>query len=762
MVNRKKKKIYKAGFKLGENIDYSYPIVQWHPSGQLLSFIIEKKGFPYLMLYNLETRKTEERLFVNFEKVIDYAYSKDGRKLVMSAVKQGQSDIYVFDIAAGAHEQITWDVYDDRDPRFLDNTSQIVFSSNRPSDTLSVEDGFPDEIPEYYDLFLYNYSTKSTILRRLTETPFASEKEPQSYEPGTISFLSDESGIYNEYIGRFDSAISRVDTAVHYRYFMDYFPVTNYSRNIIEHSVDWQSHKISRIIFSDELFKMYIDEQLPFSVLEPVKPEGTDYMKGLRRIEREKKKIIDGHPKKDRKDQRKPQKRFRNVYDNEDERERRIDTDNYQFEKQSIVKINGDKVGTTDFDPDRRQGVKEDDFVLPKRRNYRVEYSFNELTTQVDFAFLNATYQPFTGGGPIYLNPGFNALLKVGLADLLEDHRIIGGVRLNVNLINNEYLFNYSNLKNRLDRHIIFHRQTIEGVGNYSIVRFHTNELFYILSWPFNEAMSLKGTFTVRNDATVFLSTDQYNLQEPNQYENWMGLKGEFTYDDTRNIGLNLYYGTRYKIFGEYYQLADKETRNIFVVGADFRHYTRIHRTFIWANRFAASTSFGKNKLIYYMGGVDNWLFPKFSEETPIDFAQNYWFQTLATNMRGFKQNIRNGNSFFVFNTELRFPVFRYFFNRPIKSDFLNNFQVLAFGDVGTAWTGWNPYSKENSLYTKRIEDGPLNITVEYQKEPVVGGFGVGLRTRILGYFLRADWAWGIEDWIVNSGIFYLSLSLDF
>ncbi len=106
------------------------------------------------------------------------------------------------------------------------------------------------------------------------------------------------------------------------------------------------------------------------------------------------------------------------------------------------------------------------------------------------------------------------------------------------------------------------------------------------------------------------------------------------------------------------------------------------------------------------MGGVDNWLFPKFNDDTPIDFTQNYRYQTLATNMRGFNQNIRNGNSFFIFNTELRFPVFKYFFNRPIKSDFLNNFQIVAFGDVGTAWTGLNPYSKDNSLFTRTIEDG--------------------------------------------------------
>ncbi len=759
----KKKKIFKAGFRLGENVDYSYPLLSWHPSSKILAFVVERKGFVRLYMYDMETRKSEDRLLINFEKVLDFSYSDDGSKLVMSAARQGQSDIYVFDIASGSYDRITYDIYNDLQPCFIDNSKKIIFSSNRPGDTLEYNnDYYPDEISKNNDLFMYNYSTRSNILKRLTKTELADEKQPMPYKNGYISFLSDENGIYNEFAGMFDSVISRVDTAVHYRYFMDYFPVTNYSRNIQEHSINSFADKHSMIVYSNEAYRMYVKELDPVEELYPVDLENTKYMQRLVTIAEKEKSIIEKetHTKEIKKE--KPRKRFRNVRKGEIQEEQKIDIDNYRFDKQSFLKITGDKKKAIELDPDMILDKKEDDFKLPKRRNYYVEYSFNELTTQVDFNFLNATYQPFTGGGPIYMNPGFNALMKVGLSDLLEDHRLIGGVRLNVNLINNEYLFSYANLEKRLDKEIIFHRQTLEGIGNYSIIRYHTNELFYVLSWPFNEAMSLKGTFIYRNNTTVFLSTDEYNLKEPNRYENWMGIKGDFTYDDTRNVGLNLYYGTRYKIFGEYYQLVDENSQNLIVLGLDFRNYQKIHRTFIWANRFAASTSFGNNRLIYYMGGVDNWLFPKFNNETPIDYEENYHYQTLATNMRGFKQNIRNGNSFFLINSELRFPVFRYFFNRPIKSDFLNNFQIVAFGDVGTAWTGWNPYSQSNSLFTNTIDDGPLHITVEVQKEPVVAGFGVGLRTRVLGYFLRADWAWGLEDWVFNPGVFHISLSLDF
>jgi outer membrane protein assembly factor BamA len=406
-----------------------------------------------------------------------------------------------------------------------------------------------------------------------------------------------------------------------------------------------------------------------------------------------------------------------------------------------------------------------DGFTPPKARNYNVEYTINELVNQLDFTFLSASYQPFSGGtGPIFLTPGLNAFFKIGMTDLLEDYRIVAGVRLDFNLVNNEYVISIANLKHRLDREIYFHRQSIEQTGLYSIVRYRIHELHYILKYPFNPLLSVKGTASVRKDRAIFMSTDQYNLREPDVNRYWVSGKLDLTYDATRPLGVNLYDGLRFKAFGEYYHQIEGDDRNtnMIVVGFDIRHYLPIHRTLIWANRFATSTSFGRSKLIYYMGGVDTWLTPKFTREAPIDYSQNYAYQTLATNMRGFNQNVRNGNSFAVINSEIRFPVIKYLANRPLRSDFFNNFQIVGFADVGTAWTGSTPYSDENSLFTRKIFEGPLVITVREQREPIVAGYGIGLRSRILGYFVRADYAWGVEDFVISKPIFYLSLSLDF
>jgi hypothetical protein len=80
-----------------------------------------------------------------------------------------------------------------------------------------------------------------------------------------------------------------------------------------------------------------------------------------------------------------------------------------------------------------------------------------------------------------------------------------------------------------------------------------------------------------------------------------------------------------------------------------------------------ASTSLGDQKLIYYLGATDGWIIPRFNDETPIDYTQNYAYQTVATNLRGFDQNIRNGNSFALINSEIRVPIFKYLLNRRLS-----------------------------------------------------------------------------------------------
>jgi hypothetical protein len=41
-------------------------------------------------------------------------------------------------------------------------------------------------------------------------------------------------------------------------------------------------------------------------------------------------------------------------------------------------------------------------------------------------------------------------------------------------------------------------------------------------------------------------------------------------------------------------------------------------------------------------------------------------------------------------------------------------------------------------------------------------GYGFGVRATLLSYFIRLDYAWGIEDRVQQDKMTYISLGLDF
>lgn len=757
----KRKKLYRLGTKIDEMPDMTYPLTAWHPSSKLFAWEVEKKGRRVLYLYNVEDQSREQIFIDQFNKITDMAYSPDGLWLVMSAVVNGQSDIFLYSTGSKSFKRITNDAYDDLNPRFVDNGRMIAFSSNRISDTLQYDvltylTDYSDTLfkQEYLDIFAYNVKTESPVLLRVTNTPAANETKPMPYSDGYFSYLSDESGINNMYLARFDSTIAFVDTAIHYRYFTKSFPASNYQYSIRDFESYGNSDFYTQSFTVDKRSVLSIYEKTDPKEIEVGEPVPTNWA-----VEREILLYANEENKAVFEQQKKINNRQGFISLQEDSEQ--VDVFNYSFSKNN-----------TELKPDKKPSIKKDSaevkkFALPKQQNYDVEYGIDQLVSQLDFSYLNTSYQPYAGYGPIYINSGNNGFFQVGVSDLLEDYRIIGGMKLAFTLDNNEYFFSYENLKGRLDKQIILHRlsyegSTDEGSSEISILKYHLHDVNYILKWPLSQALAIKGTGMFKYNNQVFQSINYDNLIEPDLHSLWAGLRLELVFDNTRNPMKNIYYGLRYKVFSEYYQGINNKSLNLITVGADFRHYSKIHRTFIWANRFAYGTSFGSTRLLYFMGGVDNWFMPLFDNTNLVNDRVEYGFQTLATNMRGFKQNIRNGNTFAVWNSELRFPVIRYLMNRPIKSEILNNFQIVGFGDLGSAWMGLNPYAEENTMVNQTYYQKPILVTLKNPRNPLVGGVGAGLRTVILGYFIRFDMAWGIEEGQWHSPRYYLSFTLDF
>lgn len=261
-------------------------------------------------------------------------------------------------------------------------------------------------------------------------------------------------------------------------------------------------------------------------------------------------------------------------------------------------------------------------------------------------------------------------------------------------------------------------------------------------------------------------AVDRISLSVPDFKTTYGQASVEYVFDNTSNPAQNIWNGLRYKVFFDWFTQLNKvsstEGKFIFNAGFDARHYYPIYRNIIWAVRAAGDFSFGNQKVIYYLGGTDGWLNPKFNAANVPSPDNTYTYQSLAVNMRGFVQNVANGNNAVVINSEVRVPVFASLFNKPINNAFLRNFQVVQFIDLGTAWNGaYNKIERPNVRYAE--PGNPVTVKVKAGGiGPFAGGYGFGARSTLLGYFVKVDAAWQMNVLFKGKPQWYFSLGLDF
>ena len=763
---KKQKRLLKFGPKVEQIDDYNYPLLAFNPKGNIVAMIYERKDQLIIHTVDLETKEVVKRNLPGFEKINSFSFSPDGKKLALSGVKKGkgQSDVFVFGLNTSAIEQLTNDVWDDNNPIFVNGKKQIVFESNRQNDTIKAKDDaqYFYKFNRNMDLFMAQYPFTNKVLVRVTNTTDANETQPQAYTNNYISYLSDKNGIYNRYVAEFDSSISFVDTTEHYRYFFKSKAVTNLDRNILEQHINFLNTHVAEVIYANGKDMLLVSPLVKLNEVNLKEPNPTWFKGSARPI------LSDPSNYKELKPNETTQP------DKTEKNSTGIDFDNYKLDGEKNVAINTATIAAnTTNNIGKKDSVTKNLnstlFKFPIQKNYYPSFYTDYVVTQFDNSFLANNYQVFAGGGsPVYLNPGFNFLTKLAISDLFEDQRILGGFRINPSL-DNEFMLSWEQRKKLVDHQILIDRQTFARVplgGNY-FAKVNTQTVRYSIKYPFSPVSAMRLSLLYRNDRYIYLANGDLPLPIKSNYQNLGGARLEYIFDNTRKVMLNIFNGFRAKVWGEYWQIVYKpyQARNLITFGFDARHYQKVHRQITWCNRLAGGNSIGTDRLIFYLGGVDNWINPSFNNDINIVHPEQYGFQTIATNLRGFKQNIRNGNNFLVYNSELRIPIVRYLISTPFRSDFLNNFQLIGFADVGMAWYGANPLSKINTenVNTYVKEGTGVIVTVVNLKNPLVGGMGFGFRSRLFGYFVRLDFGWGIDNWEVSKKkIVGISLATDF
>ena len=426
---------------------------------------------------------------------------------------------------------------------------------------------------------------------------------------------------------------------------------------------------------------------------------------------------------------------------------------------------------------DKKAHVFRQGRIVPYRLRFKTDYFNTKLDNNLLFGGLDS----YAGTPQNFATPPMGILMKGNFKDLMEDYQLEGGIRIPTTFNGYEAYAFFDNRKHQLDRRIaIYHRSQ-----RYSNTGANPNETErsraqitlgqYELRYPFDMYRRLQITGTLRFDRLTQLSTDAASLNKASLSEQRIGAKLEYVFDNTLDIDLNLKNGTRYKVYLDFVKRFNLDLEDKFsfsfrdgfmgVLGFDARHYERVLKHSVIAVRAAGATTFGQERTLFYLGGADNEIFSNFNSDVNVP-AGNYAFQTLAANMRGFDRNIRNGTSYALINSEFRVPIFKYLSSKPLTSSFWRNFQLLGFFDIGTAWHGPNPFNRKNPLNTitlpKDRPNDPVQVTVNYFKDPIVASYGVGARVLIFGYMLRADYAWGIETRVIQKPILHISLGTDF
>lgn len=735
----KTRRLYAAEPRIFRESDRTYPVVAWHPQSSALVFALERKGELRLHIHTLEDGKTTRRVVHNMDKILAMNYAPDGKQLILSAVRNGRTNLALYSIQGNSHKSLTDDRWDDLDPSFTQDGKYILFASNRPGDTVSKQKEDVEPYEASYALFLYpvkQMDKHQVTLVRLTDSLHGNCRQPLEIKLGTFAFLSDVNGVNNRYLAQRDSVISSIDTAIHYRQVVQIFPLTNWETSILKHLWHAPDQQYISLIYQNGRYKL-IQTSGEFRPQKPLKTvEFLAFSKTGRAIEESRSSEVEGQD-------------TTNELSHVIYREIRLDTN---YVKRIVW------VGEPSSSP------KQVDVALPstdplayKRPReiiYSPDFARDFVVTQLDNQFLSQTYQRFSGPGTSFFNPGLNALMRVGYSDVHEDFKLVGGLRIPLDLRSGEQLIELQFLKKRLDHKLVLYRQSLrqnDALGDE--VKWQIHELKHGMAYPFSEVWSLRGTYGYRYDREVVLSRNESSLQRPTTHFHQATGKLELVFDNARELGINLRAGTKLKVFAEYmHQFApNRSTVNL---GFDVRHYQRVVKQLVWVNRFSGATSLGNQRVVYYMGGVDNWLIrpnPHFDSSIDVDPNQPYGYQALASPMRGFLQNSRNGNSFVALNSELRIPVVSSLAKNPVKSEFLRSLQLVTFLDVGTAWTGPHPYSEDNYFNTQVIPGNPITVTLLNNREPFIMGFGTGIRAMLFGYFMKLDCGWGLDSGVVRS-----------
>lgn len=805
-----------------ETDDPDYPLLSWNNTGFKLGIIFKNRDRLRLKVYNSIKGKVEAFKVPpkRFERITGFTFMEDDDMIILSAIKAGQSDLFEYRLKGGRTNQITDDAWDDVAPIFVSGGARkgVLFLSNRPQPFLNIKP-LPNELPiGGMNAFFYNSTTKSYTLLQLTDNKKGSLNQAIPYGPDNFAFLSNQSGVNNRYVVMFGRNTKNEDSAYS-------VPMTNFSRNILYQQYNPASGKIADVIQIQDKFEVFfhkIELPAPDGDAKVAKPAIISFIDG---VAPRRKNTTGGSSNplnlmsKDESVKEEDAFTVKSGNDLQNEFVQRGSVQNGDSAKVApgpeseklaeMLSLNkpADSTSVSNKNATDDEGhltgnslaVREETlngkrilyvdstFIGMRSKKYYLTFKPDFFGIRADNSVLFNRYQSVSNNFGSYTNPAIAGMLTASLSDKMEDYRFTAGLRIPVNFSGYTTYFRFENFRRRVDWSVLFLRQetkynlgiNVPQLQQQFIVPFKAISTFVqgSMNYPVSKVESFRLDFGLRQDRAIAKAVEPIGLVLPNTDQYWALSRGEFVHDDTRNPAMNIWNGFRYKLFAEYmYRISsnnkyalpngevdDNKTKALYNVGLDFRFYQKIYKNFIGAIRFSGAHSGGSQQIMYMLGGVDNAINPQQGNASPPSSKNDYAFQALETNLRGYDQNARNGNTFALMNAELRFPIFTTLSHNAVKSTILRNLQLVAFSDIGTAWEGFIPNAASfDRFYRVTLQGqsaGAVQVNIpNFNDNGIAIGYGAGLRTLLFGYFTRVDYSRNIQ----GKTTWYFSIGTDF
>lgn len=165
----------------------------WSPDSREFAFVAVSKGQNILIIKEALTGKTVKELHLKGVPAFSNpTWAPDGKNITVVGLVEGQVDLFSVNIRSGEVDRLTNDIYSEMHPRWSEDGSYIVYSS----DQLSREDG-RNNGRWYFNLARLDVS--SGAITNYEVFPGADNLNPVIDTAGNLIFLSNRDGYRNLY-----------------------------------------------------------------------------------------------------------------------------------------------------------------------------------------------------------------------------------------------------------------------------------------------------------------------------------------------------------------------------------------------------------------------------------------------------------------------------------------------------------------------------------------------------------------------------------